>query len=609
MQGLEHLHSDEVQMLHRDLKPSNVLVQLEERPPPAAGGGADQPASSEPEPCIRICDMGLSKRRGREVSMSTLGKDVGTQGWKPPELCACDDSLGGGGGGTTDLSEEAFKAGAAADVFSAGLVIFSLLSGGAHPFDPRDGWGGGSSSGGGAGAAGGGGVERRLHVQRQARIERWGAEWRAACPEERARIQSEFLEQLQVPWPLLPLSGAAEPEPEPEPPVGLRRRAVGVAEQVQAALTPEASSLIWSMLHPDPAKRPSARQTLKDSYFTLFELQDEDEIPFDQLAPMREIGRGAFGEQTGRAQLIHTVAHPTEKCTPPRATVLPPGVVCSSTYRGTDVAVKRIFSHDARAPAKLAALEESFCRETQILRKLRHPNVVLFLGWCRSSHGLCIVTELCVSSLHRQLYPGGGGGGGAQREPLATLRRASIAVDAANGLAFLHASDPPIVHRDIKPGNILLDRAYRAKVCDFGLARQGHAADAGGTPQYHLRVITIMIRTLYRLRSTFCDAVTDSQSYDAEQVSRAGDPSGRPRSRHGHGRLQLWRAAVGGLRTAAPIRDAAADREAGDRHPRELLPVRGRAGHRGAHQPRAGPAAGPPRRPLPLLARLQGRAA
>jgi serine/threonine protein kinase len=51
--------------------------------------------------------------------------------------------------------------------------------------------------------------------------------------------------------------------------------------------------------------------------------------------------------------------------------------------------------------------------------------------------------------------------------------RQSIALDTARGLLYLHTADPkqPLVHRDVKSANVLLDEAYRAKVSDFGLAR------------------------------------------------------------------------------------------------------------------------------------------
>ena len=436
MEGLTYLHSPEISMVHRDLKPSNVLVDI----------------SKEGVPRLLICDMGLSKRRDAAVSMSTLGDNVGTLGWMPPILHASPNDHRN----AADL-----EANATSDVFSAGLVLFHLLSGGGHPFDlgPSDAPGsGGSSSSSNGGAENNG---RRLAAERQARIAAWGLEWQEADVEERARHQSDFLEQLQAPRPMLPIEKG---EPTDEKEKGSLTPRLGASFDEQQVLSPEAASLIAMMLYPDPSQRIQASQTLADPYFRLFELQAEDEIAEAKLPqPWRQLpgGRGAFG------------------------------VVYKSTYQGLDVAVKRIITAGAQ-PKSLrfsisgdtarGSVEEDFCREVQLLRKLRHPCIVMFLGWCKMQHekggsDLCIVTELCTTSVEAILH-------GNQSGRYSTTMALSIAKDAAQGLAFLHEATPPVVHRDLKPGNLLVDRVGRVKICDFGLARVGAMTDGAGTPNY-----------------------------------------------------------------------------------------------------------------------------
>lgn len=56
--------------------------------------------------------------------------------------------------------------------------------------------------------------------------------------------------------------------------------------------------------------------------------------------------------------------------------------------------------------------------------------------------------------------------------------RLKIAIGAAKGLAFLHGADPPVIYRDFKASNILLDADYTAKLSDFGLAKMGPEGEA-----------------------------------------------------------------------------------------------------------------------------------
>ncbi|CAN6327386.1 unnamed protein product [Urochloa humidicola] len=147
---------------------------------------------------------------------------------------------------------------------------------------------------------------------------------------------------------------------------------------------------------------------------------------------------------------------------------------------GRVVAVKRLYNNSCRRV-------EQFLNEAAILSRLRHPNLVLFYG-CTSSRSreLLLVYELVPNgTVADHLH-----GHRAAERALSWPLRLNIAVEAASALAYLHAVEPPIVHRDVKTNNILLDGSFHVKVADFGLSRlfpvdATHVSTAPqGTPGY-----------------------------------------------------------------------------------------------------------------------------
>ncbi|XVE70823.1 hypothetical protein DITRI_Ditri10aG0101400 [Diplodiscus trichospermus] len=105
--------------------------------------------------------------------------------------------------------------------------------------------------------------------------------------------------------------------------------------------------------------------------------------------------------------------------------------------------------------------------EIIFLGQLRHPHLVKLIGYCYEEENRLLVYEYMPrGSLENQLF----------RRYSATLpwsTRMKIALGAAKGLAFLHEADKPVIYRDFKPSNILLDADYNCKLSDFGLAKDG----------------------------------------------------------------------------------------------------------------------------------------
>ncbi|KAJ4964950.1 hypothetical protein NE237_016799 [Protea cynaroides] len=137
------------------------------------------------------------------------------------------------------------------------------------------------------------------------------------------------------------------------------------------------------------------------------------------------------------------------------------GIVHRAEWHGSDVAVKVLSVQDFHDDQ----LKE-FLREVAIMKRIRHPNVVLFMGAVTKRPHLSIVTEyLPRGSLYRLIHRAAAG------EILDKRRRLRIALDVAKGINYLHCLNPSIVHWDLKSPNLLVDKNWTVKVCDFGLSR------------------------------------------------------------------------------------------------------------------------------------------
>ncbi|KAK8699790.1 hypothetical protein V6N13_115868 [Hibiscus sabdariffa] len=171
--------------------------------------------------------------------------------------------------------------------------------------------------------------------------------------------------------------------------------------------------------------------------------------------------------------------------------------------------------------------DKEWKNELRFLNRLNHPNVVKLMGYCNEGdHRIVVYEYMCKGSLDAHLL----------RENYTELnwsRRIKIAIGVARAVDYLHSCATPVIHRDLKASNVLLDADFNPKLSDFGLARHGPLKDQShvsssviGTrgyfaPEYfatgHLTVKTDVYSFGVVLLELFCGYVAVKRSSDGTE--------------------------------------------------------------------------------------------
>ncbi|XP_020597538.1 probable serine/threonine-protein kinase PBL23 [Phalaenopsis equestris] len=186
-----------------------------------------------------------------------------------------------------------------------------------------------------------------------------------------------------------------------------------------------------------------------------------------------------------------------------------------------DIAVKQLDRNGLQG-------NREFLVEVLMLSLLHHPNLVNLLGYCADGDQRILVYEyMPMGSLEDHLLelP-------PNKKPLDWKTRIKIAQGAAKGLEYLHEiANPPVIYRDFKASNILLDENYEPKLSDFGLAKVGPIGDKShvstrvmGTygycaPEYAMTGQLTTMSDVYSFGVVFLEIITGRRVIDTSRPS------------------------------------------------------------------------------------------
>mmetsp|Transcript_6968 Transcript_6968/g.13820 ORF Transcript_6968/g.13820 Transcript_6968/m.13820 type:complete len:419 (+) Transcript_6968:309-1565(+) len=158
------------------------------------------------------------------------------------------------------------------------------------------------------------------------------------------------------------------------------------------------------------------------------------------------------------------------------------GVIYHAHWRGLDVVAKMLKTEsDKPSAVENAVAKADLINEISVLSRLRHPNLIMFLGACTVKEPLIILNEyLSGGNLEDFLLNKRKDRGGKPWIPPPKLVM-QWSMELARALCFLHNCNPIIIHRDLKPANLLLNEDVHLKVGDFGLSKVKDLQKVAGT--------------------------------------------------------------------------------------------------------------------------------
>ncbi len=182
------------------------------------------------------------------------------------------------------------------------------------------------------------------------------------------------------------------------------------------------------------------------------------------------------------------------------------------TRRGTSCAIKEMSLSTVPANERPQAIQ-NFLAEARILSRLNHPNLPAFTDFFTEGTRHFLVMEFVDGNTLEELLE-------ANHGPFSERRVLGWARQLCDVLEYLHGQQPPIIFRDLKPGNIMLTRGGRIKLIDFGIARLFRASGAQDTqllgtpgfapPEQYGSAQTDERSDIYSLAMTLFQLMTDA---------------------------------------------------------------------------------------------------